>query len=270
MHRILSFFLVAMVLFLSGGCVESVTRIHDRSEGDKALYLEHDPAAAQVYYQKAARAGDAESQHQLAIMYLTGNGVPKNIASFRDMEEMSAAQEYPPAMRNLGFVLVTGLYGIQPDPRRGMSLLKAAADEDDADAHYMLGRIYARGVPGVQKNPAMATYHYGLAEENGIYVDPEKQKAVLTVRSKYRHYTPTRRAGARQTGVKYDLTTLETRKFVQQSLKKLGYYSMGIDGAIGKGSAKAIRAYQKDAGLKPTGNITEQLIDSLLASTAKK
>ena len=268
MRRVIPLFLMAMAMaiMISSGCVESVTRIHDRSEGDKALYLRHDPVEAHGHYQKAARSGDAEAQHELAVMYLTGEGVNKDVAYFQKMEEMAAAQEYTPAMRTLGFLLVTGLEGIQSDPRRGMALLKAAADDDDASAHYMLGGIYSSGVHGVQRDYRMAAYHYALAEENGIHVNPELKNAASLERMGGRSLSVTTRAAARPAGGKYDLTALETRKYVQHVLKNLGYYSMSIDGAIGKGSVQAIKAFQKDAGLKPTGRIDEQLIDSLLAA----
>jgi peptidoglycan hydrolase-like protein with peptidoglycan-binding domain len=72
----------------------------------------------------------------------------------------------------------------------------------------------------------------------------------------------------RAAGSKYDLASVETRKYVQHALKTLGYYSMSVDGNIGVGSIQAIKAYQKDAGLAPTGRIDEQLIDSLLAAAA--
>jgi peptidoglycan hydrolase-like protein with peptidoglycan-binding domain len=73
---------------------------------------------------------------------------------------------------------------------------------------------------------------------------------------------------SRSTGSKYDLASVETRKYVQHALKMLGYYSMNVDGNIGSGSIQSIKAYQQAAGLKPTGIIDEQLIDSLLAASA--
>ena len=49
---------------------------------------------------------------------------------------------------------------------------------------------------------------------------------------------------------------------VQQQLSELGY-SVGVDGEMGRGTAKAIRQYQKDNGLRVTGRVTNELLSSL-------
>ena len=40
---------------------------------------------------------------------------------------------------------------------------------------------------------------------------------------------------------------------MQRRLEKLGYYKNGNDGSFGKGTEKAVKAFQKDHGLKVTG-----------------
>ena len=49
---------------------------------------------------------------------------------------------------------------------------------------------------------------------------------------------------------------------VQQQLSELGY-SVGVDGEMGRGTARAIRQYQKDNGLRVTGRVTNELLSSL-------
>ena len=277
MRQVFLFFVLAAAVMGMTGCVESITSIHDRNEGNKALYLESDPVAAHEHYLKAARDGDADSQHELAKMYLTGEGVDKNIAEYQKIEELAVAQKYPPAMRTLGFILTTGLEGVQPNPQRGMSLLKGAADEGDVTAHYMLGQIYCRGIDGVPRNYRMAAYHFAQVDEDGFPVTPEMKNAASLERMGLQPWPAATRTATRTTGTqaatrsaggKYDLASVETKKYVQHTLKNLGYYSMNVDGNIGSGSIQAIKAYQRDAGLAPTGRIDEQLIDSLLASAA--
>ncbi|WP_319584913.1 SEL1-like repeat protein [uncultured Pseudodesulfovibrio sp.] len=277
MRQIFLFFVVSALVMSTTGCVENITSIHDRSEGSKALYLENDPATAHPHFLKAARDGDAESQHELAKMYLLGEGVEKDIAEYQKIEELAVAQRYPAAMRTLGFILTTGLEGVRPDPNRGMALLKAAADDGDDTAHYFLGLIYSRGIPGVQQDYRMAAYHFAQVDEDDFPVTPEMQNAVSLERMGLQPWpapsqTATGSAGtqvaSQSTGSKYDLTSVETKKYVQHALKMLGYYSMNVDGNIGNGSIQSIKAYQRAAGLKPTGIIDEQLIDSLLAASA--
>ena len=50
---------------------------------------------------------------------------------------------------------------------------------------------------------------------------------------------------------------------VQQSLAQDGYYQGPIDGVVGPGTQAAIAAYQRDNGLRVTGNITHGLLNSL-------
>ena len=75
---------------------------------------------------------------------------------------------------------------------------------------------------------------------------------------------------------KYELTSPQQSskliKNMQRRLEKLGYYKNGNDGSFGKGTEKAVKAFQKDHGLKVTGktgkkfytllwNLTNELYD---------
>jgi hypothetical protein len=55
----------------------------------------------------------------------------------------------------------------------------------------------------------------------------------------------------------------DTIRFVQKSLQRLGYNTGGVDGAIGKRTAAAIRKYEKDNGMRATGKVSKALIISL-------
>lgn len=50
---------------------------------------------------------------------------------------------------------------------------------------------------------------------------------------------------------------------VQRALKRQGYYSGRVDGDIGPASREAIRDYQYERGLQPTGRIDAALLRSL-------
>lgn len=56
---------------------------------------------------------------------------------------------------------------------------------------------------------------------------------------------------------------------VQQQLSELGY-SVSVDGTMGKGTARAIRQYQKDNGLRVNGRVTNELLSSLGVSRGGK
>lgn len=59
-------------------------------------------------------------------------------------------------------------------------------------------------------------------------------------------------------------------KAVQKRLKTLGYLSGSVDGDYGSGTKKAVIAFQKNNGLKQTGNVNSATLKALNSSSAKK
>ena len=57
--------------------------------------------------------------------------------------------------------------------------------------------------------------------------------------------------------------------WVQRTLKDMGYYDTKCTGKLLQKTSKAIKAFQKDRGLYPSGSVNQQFID-LLAEEAKK
>ena len=59
-------------------------------------------------------------------------------------------------------------------------------------------------------------------------------------------------------------------KAAQKKLKNLGYYSGSIDGDYGSGTKSAVLAFQKNNGLKQTGNVNSATLNKLNSGDAKK
>jgi hypothetical protein len=62
------------------------------------------------------------------------------------------------------------------------------------------------------------------------------------------------------------LPAAERKKYIeeiQQLLTDLGYDTNGVDGKVGRDTTTAVKAFQKDSGLKQDGKIDQNLIDSL-------
>ena len=51
----------------------------------------------------------------------------------------------------------------------------------------------------------------------------------------------------------------------QRQLKERGYYAGPVDGVIGPATENALRAYQRDRGLKVTGRLDSPTVRSLTA-----
>jgi len=50
---------------------------------------------------------------------------------------------------------------------------------------------------------------------------------------------------------------------VQTALLAYGYYDGAIDGKVGSGTKSALHQYQEANGLKVTGTVTNEVLDSL-------
>ncbi len=59
----------------------------------------------------------------------------------------------------------------------------------------------------------------------------------------------------------YNLSAVDAR--VQRALAYRGYYDGDIDGELGPASRRAIYAFQRDNGLRPTGSVSGDLLDAL-------
>lgn len=71
-------------------------------------YIKGDYTAAEKQFRKAAEQGDASAQHNLAIMYDTGKGVPQDDAEARRWYFKAAEQGYADSQYNLSMMYYFG------------------------------------------------------------------------------------------------------------------------------------------------------------------
>lgn len=111
--------------------VVEITFAGDKAEVDSGIALVEKGEYEKAFrlFQRLAKEGDAEAQHNLAMLYRAGKGTEKNL-------ELSA----------LWF--------------------RKAADQGIADAQYYLGHMYASG-EGLEQNTQYAFIWYRMAAENG-------------------------------------------------------------------------------------------------------
>jgi predicted HicB family RNase H-like nuclease len=174
------------------------------AQADLAKVLPADfprPAAQHAaWYIKAANAGNAEAQHDLATLYLRGAGVPKSLedaatwfsraaregklakaqyalgvlyargkgVAQNDVEAVllyrrAADQGYVPAITEVGLAFLHGK-GVKQDLARARRFLERAAEAGEVNAQYTLGRIHERGI-GVPKDKVRALKWFILAAE---------------------------------------------------------------------------------------------------------
>jgi len=166
----------------------------------------------------------------------------------------------------------------QKDFQTAASELKTLANQSDVDAQYMLGYMYALG-EGILQDYIEAHKWFNLAASQG------KEGARSAREEVAKRMTSTQVARAQQLAREWEPETAEVNvaptatntpesddsraisrdsvKGVQQRLAELGYAPGPADGAPGKRTRDAIRAYQSDNGLRVDGEISQELIERL-------
>jgi TPR repeat protein len=88
------------------------------------------PQASQ-WFKKAAEQGHPDAQFNLAVMYLTGEGVPANLTESVQWMRKAADQGDPTAQFNLGMMYSSGK-GVPKDPVQAYMWAGLAAAAGDA------------------------------------------------------------------------------------------------------------------------------------------
>jgi len=145
-------------------------------------------------YQEAAAAGDAVAQYKLAIKYIQGAEVPKNMEKALAWLRKSASQGYALAQFQIGRIYMKGK-GVKKNVNTAKLWLEKAAHQGDSDAQVLLGVIYniELGEPdkaavwfersAKQDNPA-GVYNLAMCRFKGMGVEIDDAEGLrLLIRS---------------------------------------------------------------------------------------
>ena len=113
--------------------------IFSKMGSDEQLYK-----LAKKLLELASQQGDAVAQHNLGLMYLNGQGVPKSFEIARKYFEAAAEQGYATAQFNLAFMYQQG-EALEKNDEKVKEYLEPAAEKGHADAQYYLGLMYYQG-----------------------------------------------------------------------------------------------------------------------------
>ncbi|MBV7435577.1 sel1 repeat family protein [Cardiobacteriaceae bacterium TAE3-ERU3] len=144
---------VALVLGACGGNANKDMTDTAQQNNPEALlvqaqeaYESGDKAAAIEAWKMAAEAGNAAAQHNLSVVYRTGDGAAQDEQMALDFLVKSAEQGYVPAVYDMG-----SFYLQQGDATQAAPLFQAAAEQGYAPAQFNLGVMLVRG-DGVEQN----------------------------------------------------------------------------------------------------------------------
>ncbi len=175
-----------------------------------------DPAEAVAFLERAAAAGSAEAQFELAKVYERGTGVPPDPARALDLYQAAADQDYADAINDLGFLHYQGGLGLAPDPQKALELFERAADLRHPQAQFNFAALIDDGLID-RKGPADAAHYLYEALRSG-------SSDVLDLLSS-----------------RPQMFSRQTRRALQTQLKNYDFYTGAIDGEFGPGTKRAIR-----------------------------
>lgn len=99
---------------------------------------------AVYWYGKAADQGDAEAENNLGSLYAQGRGVHRSASRAAHWYTLAAAQKDPGATSNLGVMYLRG-QGVKRDPVHAFELFLRAAQMGYAAAQNYVAMMYANG-----------------------------------------------------------------------------------------------------------------------------
>ncbi|MEX2648877.1 MAG: SEL1-like repeat protein [Alphaproteobacteria bacterium] len=242
-----------------------------------------DLAEAERWYRRAAEAGVPEAQNNLGYLYEHGQGVAPDPARALEWYRRAARSGLTIAQVNLGMLYEAGT-GVARDDGEAVRWFRLAARQGDGAGQLRLALHYANGL-GVERDATFAYAWFDMAAraaERAVAAHAVHARALLAAR-----LTPEElalavaRAGDlwlafRGRRVRSGVAPVPTEAlgfnelFVQRGLALLGYYGGTVDGIAGSGTARAVRAFQGDAGLAVDGAIGETLLAALRRAVAAR
>ena len=168
------------------------------------------------YMERAAEAGMPDAQFELAKLYEQGIGVTADPARALELYQAAAAQDFPDALNDLGFLYYNGGLGLTADPAKALDYFRQAADMRHPEALFNYATLIDAGqIAG--KGPDDAGQYLYLALRSG-------SQAVFD-----------------QLMADPNAFSVESRIALQARLQTNEFYAGTLDGEFGPGTQAAIR-----------------------------
>jgi TPR repeat protein len=125
-----------------------------------------------------AKAGDADAQQLLGLMYYMGRGVPRDYKQAFAWDYKAAQKGKADAQYVVGAMYYTG-NAVPQDEKLAVQWFRKAAEQGHADAQYALGLMYRYHVAGMPQDPVIAYTLMNLAAARG-HKNATEQRAALS------------------------------------------------------------------------------------------
>lgn len=113
-----------------------------------------------------AKAGHADAQHLLGLMYYMGRGVARDYKQALLWHRKAAEQGKADAQYVVGAMYYTG-NAVAADPRAAVSWFRRAAEKGHAEAQHALGLMYRYHAAGLPQDNVLAYMLWSLASAGG-------------------------------------------------------------------------------------------------------
>lgn len=137
------------------------------SENKPVATFSPDQLRAEAAVRKAARAGNAEAQFRLGVMYGNGDGVGLDYEQARAWFEKAIGQGHENATITLAWMYANGT-GVGVDEGRARELYLQAARKGSAKAQYVVATMYRFAQYGLEKDMAQAVQWYVKSADQGM------------------------------------------------------------------------------------------------------
>lgn len=148
-----------------GGDARAMNKLGDAFDDGTHGVSKNKPAAF-YWYQKAAQAGDAQGQNNLAYCYKTGTGTVANSTQAIQWYEKAAEQGYNKALACLGYCYEKG-DGVTVNLEKAGQYYARAAENGDVVSQANLALMYEKGLGGLVKDEVRALHWHRTAAEGG-------------------------------------------------------------------------------------------------------
>lgn len=135
-----------------------------------------DYGKAFIQFKKLAEIGNADAQHNLALLYRTGKGVNKDLKESAFWFRKAADQGLTDAQYYLGYMYDTG-EGVEKNKQYAYVWYRKAAEKGHGMAQINLGVLYANGV-GVPQDLKQAYLWFHVAASQGYKMAFDNMKII--------------------------------------------------------------------------------------------
>ncbi|MER2635610.1 MAG: SEL1-like repeat protein, partial [Rhizobiaceae bacterium] len=264
----------------AGGDARAMFEIGSRyAEG---VGMKADMGKAAEWYRKAAGLGLPLAQYRIGSFYEKGLGVERSTEKARSWYGMAAEKGNANAMHNLAVLYAMDAKS-EADNQAAARWFLAAAELGVKDSQFNLGILSAKGV-GMKQNLEEGYKWFALVakagdkdaaakrEEIAKSLRPEQLARARAAAELWRAKPLDAAANAVDIPQAWQgeapVAEVDMKKAVQNIqliLGKNGYDAGKPDGVMGARTKNAIKAFQKDNGIAPSGEIDETLVQALLA-----